>query len=159
MMNSLERLIGAVIATLRDNVIPHVGDPYARGQAIGVIDLLNNIAPRLEWARAPLVEAVAERRKALAAARALLASPPGGREDFDEASLACADSAALAAHRDRLDGEIADLLAWTQSGEARGDVAAALAMLLRHMHDEIARETAMTKKPLFAEIAKGGGEM
>jgi hypothetical protein len=158
MMNSLERLIGAVITTLRDNVVPHVADPYARGQAIGVIDLLNNIAPRLEWARASLAEAVAERRKALAAARALLPSAPAGREECEEASIASADSAALAAERDRLDGEIADLLAWTQSSEARGDVAAALAILLRHMHEEIAREMAMTKKPLFAEIAKGGGE-
>ena len=157
MMNSLERLIEAVIATLRDNVIPHVGDPYARGQAIGVIDLLNNIAPRLEWARAPLAEAVAERRKALAAARALVPSAPAGREVSDATSLA-ADSAALAAERDRLDGEIADLLTWTQGGKARGEVEAALAILLAHMHEEIAREMAMTKKPLFAEIAKGGGE-
>jgi hypothetical protein len=158
MMNSLERLIEAVIATLRENVIPHVADPYARGQAIGVIDLLNNIAPRLEWARAPLAEAVTQRRKALAVARALILSAPIGGEGCDETFLASANSAALAAERDRLDGEIADLLAWTQSGEARGDVEAALAILLRHMHEEIARETAMTKKPLFAEIAKGGGE-
>jgi hypothetical protein len=71
--------------------------------------------------------------------------------------LASADSAALAAYRDRLDSEIADLLAWTQGSEARGDVAAALAILLRHVHEALAREMAMTKKPLFAEIAKGGG--
>ena len=54
MNNSLDRLIGGIIATLRAHVIPNVTDGYARGQAIGVIDLLNNIAPRLEWARAPL---------------------------------------------------------------------------------------------------------
>lgn len=158
MMNSLDRLMEALIATLRDNVIPHVADPYARGQAVGVIDLLNNIAPRVEWARAPLAEAVRERRKALAAARALLPSAPAGGAENDEASLACANSAALAAERDRLDGEIADLLAWTRGGEARGDVEAALALLLQHVHDALARETAMTRKPLFAEIAKGGAE-
>lgn len=54
MSNSLDRLIGGIIATLRTHVIPNVTDSYARGQAIGVIDLLNNIAPRLDWARAPL---------------------------------------------------------------------------------------------------------
>jgi hypothetical protein len=158
MMNSLERLIEAVIATLRDNVIPHVADPYARGQAIGVIDLLNNIAPRLEWARSPLAEAVTGQRKALVAARALLPSAPPGGAQLDDTALAAAGSTELAAERDRLDGEIADLLAWTQGGEARGDVKAALAILFRHMHEEIAREMVMTKKPLFAEIAKGGGE-
>jgi uncharacterized membrane protein (UPF0136 family) len=42
--NSLDRLIGGIIATLRAHVIPNVTDGYARGQAIGVIDLLNNIA-------------------------------------------------------------------------------------------------------------------
>ena len=58
MNNSLERLIAGIMATLRADVIPNVTDAYARGQAIGVIDLLNNIAPRLEWARAPLVRSV-----------------------------------------------------------------------------------------------------
>jgi hypothetical protein len=51
MNNSLERLTEGIIAALRTHVIPHVADAYARGQAIGVIDILNNIAPRLEWAR------------------------------------------------------------------------------------------------------------
>ena len=157
MNNSLERLIEAVIATLRVDVIPHVSDAYARGQAIGVIDLLNNIAPRLEWARAPLTETVMEQRKALAAARGLVVAPPPGGADLSEQELASADSVALAAERDRLDGEIADLLAWTQSVEARGDVKAAVAILLRQVHDAIAREMAMTKKPLFAEITKGAG--
>ena len=46
MNNSLDRLIEGVAATLRSDVIPNVTDAYARGQAIGVIDLLNNIAPR-----------------------------------------------------------------------------------------------------------------
>ena len=72
MNNSLDRLIEGITATLRAHVIPNVTDAYARGQAIGVIDLLNNIAPRLEWARAPLAEAVAERRRAIRAVCALL---------------------------------------------------------------------------------------
>ncbi len=158
MSNSLERLIDAMIATLRVDVIQHVSDAYARGQAIGVIDLLNNVAPRLEWARAPLAEAVNERRQALAAARSLLAAAPPAVTGLSDAELISADSAALAAERDRLDGEIADLLAHTQGVEARGEVRAAVAILLRHVHDALAREMAMTKKPLFAAISKGAGE-
>jgi hypothetical protein len=154
MSNSLERLIAGIIATLRADVIPNVTDAYARGQAIGVIDLLNNIAPRLEWARTPLAEAVAERRKAVSAVRALVPQAPSGAAGMSEQTIAAANSAELAAERDRLDGEISDLIAWTQSEAARGDVAAATALLRRHIHDELARDMKLTRKPLFAEISK-----
>jgi hypothetical protein len=158
--NSLDRLIGGIIATLRTHVIPNVTDGYARGQAIGVIDLLNNIAPRLEWARAPLAEAVGGRRDAVRAIRALVPQAPGGAKGLSDQALAAASSAELAAERDRLDGEIADLIAWTHSGAARGDVVKAVALLRRHVHDELKRDMKLTKKPLFAEISKatGGGQ-
>ncbi|MBL8582260.1 MAG: hypothetical protein JNL61_08550, partial [Rhizobiaceae bacterium] len=55
---ALSRLVEGIIATMRSDVIPHISDPFARGQAIGVIDLLNNIAPRVEWSQAPLLAAV-----------------------------------------------------------------------------------------------------
>jgi hypothetical protein len=160
MNNSLERLIAGIIATLRTDVIPNVSDAYARGQAIGVIDVLNNIAPRLEWARAPLAEAVAQRRAAVEAVRALVPQAPAGAAGLSDQALAAASSAALAAERDRLDGEISDLIAWAHSADARGDVAAATALLRQHVHDELTREMKMTKKPLFAEISKAtaGGQ-
>ncbi len=160
MNNSLERLIAGIIATLRTDVIPNVTDAFARGQAIGVIDLLNNIAPRLEWARAPLADAVAERRKAVSAARALVPQAPAGMAGLSEQAITAASSADLAAERDRLDGEISDLIAWTQSESARGDVAAATALLRQHVHEELARDMKLTRKPLFAEISKAtaGGQ-
>jgi hypothetical protein len=160
MNNSLERLIAGIIATLRSDVIPNVSDAYARGQAIGVIDVLNNIAPRLEWARAPLAEAVAQRRAAVQAVRTLVPQAPQGDAGLNDEALAAAGSTALAAERDRLDGEISDLIAWTQSADACGDVAAATALLRQHVHDELTREMKMTKKPLFAEISKAtaGGQ-
>lgn len=160
MNNSLERLIAGIIATLRTDVIPNVTDAYARGQAIGVIDLLNNIAPRLEWARAPLAEAVRERRKAVSAARALLPQAPAGAAGLSEQAIAVASSVELAAERDRLDGEISDLIAWTQGDGASGDVAAATALLRQHVHEELARDMKLTRKPLFAEISKAtaGGQ-
>jgi hypothetical protein len=158
--NSLERLIGGIIATLRTRVIPNVTDDYARAQAIGVIDLLNNIAPRLEWARAPLIEAVVERRNAIRAVRALVPQAPRSADGLSDQTLAAASSAELAAERDRLDGEIADLVAWTHSGAACGDVAKAIVLLRRHVHDELKRDMKLTKKPLFAEISKAaaGGQ-
>jgi hypothetical protein len=160
MNNSLERLIAGIIATLRSDVIPNVTDAYARGQAIGVIDVLNNIAPRLEWARAPLAEAVAQRRNAVRAVRALVPQAPGGAAGLSDQAIAAASSTELAAERDRLDGEISDLIAWTQGATAFGDVAAATVLLRQHVHDELTREMKMTKKPLFAEISKAtaGGQ-
>ena len=73
---------------------------------------------------------------------------------MSEQAIAAGNSAELAAERDRLDGEISDLIAWTQSEAARGDVAAATALLRQHIHDELAREMKLTRKPLFAEISK-----
>ena len=154
MNNSLDRLIGGIIATLRTHVIPNVTDGYARGQAIGVIDLLNNIAPRLEWARAPLLEAVAERRSVIRAVRALVPAAPGSGNGLSDHALAAAGSAELAAERDRLDGEITDLIAWTHGGAVCGDIAKAVALLRQHVHDDLKRDMKLTKKPLFAEISK-----
>jgi hypothetical protein len=85
---------------------------------------------------------------------------PAGEEGLSDQALASASSAELAAERDRLDGEIADLIAWTHGQSARGDIAAAIALLRQHVHDELKREMKLTKKPLFAEISKatGGGQ-
>jgi hypothetical protein len=155
--NSLERLIEGIIATLRAHVIPNVTDAYVRGQAIGIIDLLNNIVPRIEWARAPLADAVAERRKAIRAVRALLPEAPAAEEGLTGQALASASSAELAAERDRLDGVIVDLIAWTHGERARGNVDTAIDLLHHHVHEELKREMKLTKKPLFAEIARGAG--
>jgi hypothetical protein len=151
---SLERLIEGIIATLRMDVIPHVADGYARGQAIGVIDLLNNIGPRVEWAREPVATAVAEKRELLARIGALL--PDLQRHD-PSANANTASTAELAAERDRLDAAIVELLALLHA--QNGDVAArdeALKLIRTHLHDELTREMKLTHKPLFAEIASGG---
>ena len=152
MNNSLDRLVEGIIATLRTDVIPNVTDDYARGQAIGVIDLLNNIAPRLEWQRAPLLKAVEARREVIRQ----VASLKGTRTESSHAGKAGEDLSSndLIAERDQLDGEISDLVAWAFSAQSEPALAAR-PLLRTHMHDDAAREMKLTKKPLFAEIAKG----
>lgn len=148
---ALERLLEGIITTLRNDVIPHVTEAYARGQAVGVIDLLNNIGPRLEWARGPLLIDIEEKRALLrAVAKCLSAALPVG----DEAIGVTTD---LQAERDRLDALIGDALA-----ELMGEGASnsperdqALALIRRHLHDSLTREMKLTRKPLFAEIASG----
>lgn len=150
MNNSLPRLIEGIIATLRADVIPHIAEDYARGQAVGVIDLLNNLAPRLDWAGAPLVAAVAARKEALAAARTALGERPGPEED------PAFDPAALLAERDRLDREITDLtLRLMRAPVALPGVESALSLLRGHLHADLKAEMQMTRRPLFAEIASG----
>jgi hypothetical protein len=150
MNNSLERLVEGIIATLRMDVIPNVGDNYARGQAIGVIDLLNNLATHLEWERLPLLRALDARRLAITEVGALLGSPIHVWPAVDTWP-----SRDLLAERDRLDDEICKLIERAFTLPETGPVLTARARLKQHMHDDIAEEMKLTKKPLFAEIAKG----
>jgi hypothetical protein len=149
---ALERLFEGIVTTLRADVIPHVGDSFARGQAVGVIDLISNIGPRVEWARAPLLESVRARRRLQRTVAALL----GAAAPDDEASPEEMDSPELERERDRLDGAICDAMRVAHARSA-ADAAAheALGLIIRHAHDEASREMKLTRKPLFAEIASG----
>ncbi len=53
MVNSLQRLFTEVIETL-DQAGQQVSDPYVRSQVFAVIDILTNMASRVEWKRADL---------------------------------------------------------------------------------------------------------
>jgi hypothetical protein len=147
---ALKRLFEGAVATLRADVIPNIADAYARGQAVGVIDLINNIASRVEWARAPLLESAREKRRLLALVAEALGEPaPQDVTAFEELG-----SAELSAERARLDAAICAAM---KRAHARGDEPAreALGLLIRHAHDEAAAEMKLTRKPLFGEIASG----
>jgi hypothetical protein len=148
----LQRLIDGIVATMRSDVIPHVADPYARGQAVGVIDLLNNIAPRVEWAQAPLARLVADKQALLgeiaalvphAAPAAAMLPDPHTAED-------------LLAVKARLDAAIGDAIAFIWPRRQEPDIGRLAERVKAHLHDEMAAELKMTRKPLFAEIASGG---
>lgn len=152
---ALERLFAGMIATLRSDVIPQVQDPFARGQAVGLIDLINNIAPRVEWARAPLLKSVSEKRRLLKSVADALGQT-GAEPDGSLESLSSAD---LEFEQARLDGLICDAM---QAAHTRpqDDAAAkqALGLLIRHAREEATERMKITRKPLFAEIAGGGND-
>lgn len=148
----LSRLVEGIIATMRSDVIPNVADPYARGQAIGVIDLLNNIAPRIEWAQAPLAGAVRDKTELLRTLTALVAEAPGVR-GVSAAEARTAED--LASRKADLDTAIAELIAKLWPRRHEEDVGQALAAIKAHLHEEAGRELKKTRKPLFAEIAGG----
>jgi len=158
MNNSIGRLLDGISTTLREDVIPRIEDPYARGQAVGVIDLLNNLRPRVDWAREPLqtqlqglhegvrsVERTLQGAAATPPAYPVAAIPPAGPSTEDLLEL-----------RARIEDHIARLFQWLDERRDAGEaVDAAEAVLRRAVHDDLEREMKLVSKPLFAEIAAG----
>jgi len=68
MQNSLERLFEGIATSLREDVAPAVEDPYARAQVTAAIELLGNLAVRVEWRADLLREEIARVRDVLATA-------------------------------------------------------------------------------------------
>ena len=151
---ALERIFEGITRVLRADVIPNVSDPFARGQAVGVIDLINNVAARVEWARAPLLEAVKDKQRLLR----LVAETLGEEAPQLPAGLDEMQSSGLFAERARLDAEICEAMRRAHARSAELAAREALGLLIRHFHDEAAAEMKLTKKPLFGEISSGRNE-
>jgi hypothetical protein len=47
--NSLQRIFDGMASSVTETVLPHVEDPYARYQLQCLLDLLMNVAERVEW--------------------------------------------------------------------------------------------------------------
>lgn len=150
----LQRVFEGITRVLRADVIPNVSDPFARGQAVGVIDLINNVSARVEWARAPLLAAVKDKQRLLTSvAEALGEAAPQFPAGLDEMQ-----SSELTAHRARLDAGICEAMRRAHARCAEPPASAALGMLIRHAHDEASEEMKLTRKPLFGEISSGRNE-
>lgn len=147
----LSRMIEGIIATMRSDVIPHVSDPYARGQAVGVIDLLNNMVPRVEWAQAPLMELIEAKRRVLREVERLV--PEVAMQPVCEQTPTTADG--LLILKGRLDSAICDAIAALSPRRHEPQCDHAARLIKGHLHDEMAAEMKITRKPLFAEIASG----
>ena len=168
MNNSLDRLLDGICAALRRDVIPRLDDEYATGQALAVIDLVNNLKPRLDWAVPPLIERARSQQALVAELDHLLGTDDTQRPRFDATSDTLpTDGRGLQALCDRLDAHIGATVRWlgaasaahsahsahsAQGGEAAD---AARHAISRHVHAELRRDMALTPRPLFAEIARG----
>lgn len=79
--NSLPRLFDGIGDVLRDVVMPEIDDAYVRSQLGACIELLANIATRVDWDRDQLATTVDAAREALSTAAAAapdLVGPPAG---------------------------------------------------------------------------------
>jgi hypothetical protein len=160
MNNSLQRLIDGMVATLRSEVIPQVSTEFARGQAFGVIYMLNSIRLRAEWSTAFYGEQLAAQAEL---ADALLTLVEGlDSPALPKAAEAGADAQSLEALRDANDGRVCDLIVWlTEHGARIGkDRASAIdAALRRYMNRQLKFELSTSAKPMFAEMSSGTESM
>lgn len=164
MNNSLDRLLEGIAIALRRDVIPRLDDDYASGQALAVIDLVNNLKLRVDWAVPPLLARANAQRALTIELEQLLVDHPGRpRPDGSLLGAMPVDGTGLQALCDRLDAFIGELVRWlspwpetaTTGAPAQGSIHEARARISRHVSAQLRRDMAMTPRPLFAEIARG----
>jgi hypothetical protein len=113
MQNSLERLFAGLATSLREDVAPAVEDPYARAQVSAAIELLANLAARVEWRADLLHEEIEHCRAVLETTRerpALLDVPvPGSGAALSDAHAAHLDALA---HADVDEAALRTFLSW-----------------------------------------------
>lgn len=93
MQNSLDRILQGMAAQLREVIAPSLADPYARSQALAMVELLANLETRVEWRCDQLREVVLEVRAALDGA----VPDPGGMSNPQLVEARTQALAALAA--------------------------------------------------------------
>lgn len=157
MNNSLARILDGMIATLRNEVIPRLDDEFARGQAFGAVDLLNNLKPRIDWLVTPLFEEVREQRALFAQLAQILRDAAAPIPEPSEPLEAGTAAHVLEALRNEQDAQLCALIDWLALERASlpgATVAAVEAAFKQHMQAQLKREMNLTPKPLFAEIAR-----
>src|SRR5713101_7973812 len=162
MVNSLQRLFAEIIDTL-DRAGQSVADPYARSQVISVIDILTNLAHRVEWKRADLLANVSDLRALFAEVVALLreqASCPAALIALRE-QLAAATAAPLSedliAERDRLSRLL--IVAMREIAAARAQMPATTADSIdqwcnTYLRRQLDRDLALVRRPLYRRISQ-----
>ncbi len=157
MNNSLDRVFEGIAVALRRDVIPRLDDEYATGQALAIIDLLNNLRPRLDWAVSPLLARSAAQRTLIGELEELLGQARGRPCPDEDFGTVPPDGRALHALCDRMDAFIGATLRWLGAGPGVPAPVATLAhaAITRHVYAELRRDMALTPRPLFGDIARG----
>ncbi len=156
MNNSLHRLIDGMVATLRAEVIPNIGTEFARGQAFGVIYMLNSIRLRAEWSGSFYGELLAAQLELAEAVSPLVVKLDG--PVLPQAASPGLVGKSLEALRDDNEARICTLIEWmANSAESLGKdrTAAIEAALHRYLERQLKFELSTSAKPMFAEMSAG----
>jgi hypothetical protein len=132
MQNSLPRLFAGITEALREVVLPAVDDDFASAQLAACIEVLANVATRVEWRADQLLEV--HRRADAAIADAAVAAPGladavGPGPSSDDAVVARDDALA----------RVSAALRWCDEHDAGDDAVAPLvAFAVWHLESELA---------------------
>lgn len=146
MNNSFVRLIDGMAEVLRRDVIPAMDGEFARGQAYGVIFMLESLKLRGDWSPAFLGEQVAALRD-LHEALAAISDRPAAMPALT--SPAGPDIAS----RDLGDQQVADLVDWLAAKPLPDP--AVQAAIDAYLTRQIRHELTTSARPMFAEISLG----
>jgi len=157
MNNSLERLIEGMVETLRLDIIPKLEGEFVRGQAFGVIYMLNSLKLRTAWSAAFLGEQLSA-LSALAAELAAIGGLPAAAPCPVIPSTLPLDPKALEDLRNAGDAAVSALIIWLGEQGATlpdGVRAAANQALKTYIRRQLKHELQTSARPMFAEISLG----
>jgi hypothetical protein len=156
--NSLPRLIDGMIATLRREIIPNIEGDFARGQAFGVIYMLNSIQRRATWSNRFLDEQLRALSKASHDLHALATELPGAPLPAVTEPLDLPDASTLEATRNAGDEQLCRMIDWlAEQREALPAAVAARAdaIIDDYLNRQLKWEIETSAKPMFTEISRG----
>ena len=158
MNNSLPRLIDGMIATLRGEIIPHVEGDFARGQAFGLIYMLNSIRLRAAWSNEFLCEQLQALDEARRDLEAVMTDLPGAPALTLRAPSGLPTAVELESMRDQGAARVCELIDWLathRAGAPAVAVARAEDIIDRYIHRQLKWELSTSAKPMFDEISRG----
>lgn len=157
MNNSFDRILTGLIATLRLEIIPQLDGEFVRGQAYGIIYMLECLRMRAAWSPdflKPQLEALHELAEKLESIPGLPAHAP--RLPKNQPDSRSPD--AMGAARNEGDELVCQLIDWLGDHSATLDqsVAGPAESALRaYMHSQLRHEIKTSARPMFAEISLG----
>ncbi len=158
MNNSLSRLIDGMTATLRHEIIPNLTGDFARGQAFGLIYMMNSIKLRASWSNAFLGEQLRALEEVSQALKAITPQLRGAPPRPVVAAPDLPSAAELEAARDAGDKAICDMIDWLGAhsmGLSPEAVAETEATIGRYIQRQLKWELTTSAKPMFEEISRG----
>lgn len=162
MVNSLQRLVSEILAAL-DRAGQHVDDPYVRSQVFAVIDILTNMAPRLEWKQAEVRVTIDDLRAVLHEIARLLGENdpcPEPLVELREQLLSAATAPLgddLIAQRDRLSRLFITAIERVDAWQSHlpETVARAIAQQCdAYLRRQLDRDLALVRRPLFRRMSQ-----
>jgi hypothetical protein len=158
MNNSLPRLIDGMVSALRKEIIPNIESDFARGQAFGIIYMLNSLKLRASWSSPFLIEQLRALEDASREIGGLAGELPGAPLPEVRAPAQAPDARDLEAKRDRGDERISALIDWLAIHRSEISVetaARAEAAIDKYLDRQWKFEISTSAKPMFMEISSG----